>query len=89
LYIQSFKTYIIIIIGIAQQSSVDGLGYTTLSYATGTETKYFVDNEAHIARPNAALEDTTSFTYKQHATIPHVEENHGGGDVTLYAQGIL
>ncbi|KAF4533338.1 hypothetical protein B566_EDAN002735 [Ephemera danica] len=75
------------IMGVAEKSPMDQRGYTTLSYATGTATKYSVDSTSHVVRADATLEDTTSFTYQQHAAVPHIEQTHGGADVTLFATG--
>ncbi|XP_065335187.1 alkaline phosphatase-like isoform X2 [Cloeon dipterum] len=73
------------ILGIAQRSKADGLNFTTLTYASGTDIKYFPFNETHVTRTDPSKEDLTDFKYQHQATFLHDEANHGGGEVTVYA----
>ncbi|XP_059479347.1 alkaline phosphatase, tissue-nonspecific isozyme-like [Neocloeon triangulifer] len=75
------------IMGIAYKSKSDALNYTTLSYATGTEIKFYPFNATHVTRPDPSTEDVESFEYKQHSAISTDEGVHGGGEVTAYAIG--
>ncbi|KAG8240334.1 hypothetical protein J437_LFUL000809 [Ladona fulva] len=74
------------ILGIASASKINGREYTTLSYANGVGFKYNCsEGKALWEDPKEAK--TTSFEYKQQATVLQDEETHGGGDVTIYATG--
>jgi alkaline phosphatase len=83
--IQGLKIYILI--GIAEKSKTDGLNYTTLTYATGTEIKYFAVNATHISRTDPSRENLRDFLYQQQSTISTDEALHGGSDVAVYAKG--
>lgn len=75
--------------GVAQHSKMDGVPYTTLTYATGGPAGFQVDtdNAGKPMRRNPANEDTASFDYVQQVTILTDENTHGGGDVTIHAIG--
>lgn len=73
--------------GIADKSKIDSLNYTTLTYATGTEIKYFAVNATHISRKDPSDEYLADFRYQQQSTIATEEAVHGGGDVAVYAKG--
>lgn len=73
--------------GIADKSKTDGLNYTTLTYVTGTEIKYFAVNATHVTRTDPSKENLADFRYQQQSTISTDEAKHGGSDVTVYAKG--
>ncbi|KOB71286.1 putative Alkaline phosphatase, tissue-nonspecific isozyme [Operophtera brumata] len=79
--------------GIAQASRWDSTNYTTLSYGTGgpDSMHYYAETNAagqvEVKRRDPSLEDTNDFYYEQVAGIRTDENTHGGGDVTVYAQG--
>jgi alkaline phosphatase len=73
--------------GIAEKSKTDALNYTTLTYATGTEIKYFAVNATHISRTDPSTEYLADFRYQQQSTISTDEAVHGGSDVAVYAKG--
>lgn len=77
------------ILGIAQESRYDHTNYTTLSYSTGGpgSMHYYADGDGQVRRRDPSLENTGDFYYEQVAGIRTDENTHGGGDVTVYAQG--
>lgn len=75
--------------GIADESRIDQIPYTTLSYSTGGQNNiaYEVINGT-LRRINPRINDTTDFEYSQQAAIITDEAHHGGGDVIVYSTGI-
>lgn len=72
---------------------MDGVPYTTLSYATGASNNYHYyaemvnSNEPRVFREDPTKSTTTDFGYSQHAGILTDEALHGGGEVIVYATG--
>ncbi|KAK0086100.1 hypothetical protein PV325_003773 [Microctonus aethiopoides] len=77
------------ILGVAQNSRIDGIPFTTLSYSTGGPNNmgYNVTSSGQVFRIDPLLYDTEDFNYSQQATIITDEAYHGGGDVAIYAAG--
>lgn len=74
--------------GIADKSKHDDIPYTTLTYATGAKINFQYNQNGHyVSRDDPEKHDTTSRQYAQQAAILTDRETHGGGDVTVYAQG--
>ncbi|XP_053685599.1 alkaline phosphatase-like [Sabethes cyaneus] len=77
------------ILGIADISDMDGLPYTTLSYANG-QGYYETYNPDNLAeRLNIFEQDFTVHNKRYPATAPLSSETHGGEDVNVYASGPL
>lgn len=77
------------ILGIARNSKMDNVPYTTLLYTTGGPSSFQMETNAagHIQRKSPLLEDTTAYTYVQQAAIKTDENGHAGSDVTIHATG--
>lgn len=81
------------ILGASEKSKVDGVPYTTLSYATGASNNYHYyaemvnSNEPRVFREDPSKSITTDFEYSQQAGILTDEALHGGGEVIIYATG--
>ncbi|XP_046388952.1 alkaline phosphatase-like [Ischnura elegans] len=75
------------ILGIAAKSMMDGVDFTTLSYASGVGYHYSCNKSGVVMRSNPAEADTSSFDYVQQSAIWREEGTHGGGDVPVYATG--
>ncbi|XP_066997238.1 alkaline phosphatase, tissue-nonspecific isozyme [Anabrus simplex] len=77
------------IVGLAGNSKIDKIPYTSLNYATGDmyAFKYTINEKNKVVRQNPLQEDYTSFEYHQQAAILTDEALHGGGDVAVYAIG--
>ncbi|XP_055316563.1 alkaline phosphatase-like [Sitodiplosis mosellana] len=77
------------ILGIARNSKIDGIPYTTLLYTTGGPNGFQVDldSEGKVQRRNPSNEDTSGYTYIQQAAIKTDENAHAGSDVTIHATG--
>lgn len=78
------------IFGIAQNSKMDQIPYTTLNYATGGPGgfQYEVDSTTgQVKRRNPSLEDTEAFSYVQQVGILTDENTHSGVDVGVHAIG--
>lgn len=78
------------IFGIAQNSKVDNVPYTTLNYATGGPggLQYAVDPATGaVTRRDPSLQDTEDFAYVQQAGIVTDENTHSGVDVSVHAMG--
>ncbi|GAB0093480.1 Alkaline phosphatase [Sergentomyia squamirostris] len=75
------------ILGVAQNSNIDRMPFTTLSYANGGG--YFnTYNELGDTRINiTGLYDLSDPEFKFFATVPLNTESHGGDDVGVYASG--
>ncbi|CAL8129990.1 unnamed protein product [Orchesella dallaii] len=72
------------ILGIAGLSDVDGLPYTTISYANGPGYKHPGANGDRYDLANDPLFD---LEYTQMTGLPLIEETHGGEDVSIYSRG--
>ncbi|XP_033726608.1 alkaline phosphatase, tissue-nonspecific isozyme-like [Pecten maximus] len=59
---------------------MDGVPYTTLSYANGPGHRYGYRNISDVI-------NSTSLDFKQETTVPLRSETHGGEDVAIYARG--
>lgn len=76
--------------GIADYSKHDRVAYTTLTYATGSKINYqYTGKSNYVSRDDPSYTDTTNIDYAQQAAILTDKETHGGGDVPVYATGIL
>ncbi|XP_037025611.1 alkaline phosphatase [Bradysia coprophila] len=77
------------IFGIAQKSKIDGIPYTTLTYATGGPNGFQVENDEHgmPRRRDPTTQDTTAYDYVQQVAILTDENAHTGSDVAVYAIG--
>lgn len=78
------------IFGIAQNSKVDDVPYTTLNYATGGPDGFQVDVDpvtGKATRRNPSLQATDSFNYVQQVGILTDENTHSGVDVSVHAIG--
>ena len=79
-----------------------GLPYTTLSYANGPgwtggaqrkqfdshrETQVVANYPGNQLRPDLTAVDTSASNYLQEASVPLLNETHGGEDVSIYASG--
>ncbi|ODM87869.1 Membrane-bound alkaline phosphatase, partial [Orchesella cincta] len=72
------------ILGFADKSDVDGLPYTTISYANGPGYKHPGANGDRYDLTNDPLNDKD---YKQMTGLPLIEETHGGDDVCIFSNG--
>ena len=78
-----------ICVGIADNAD-DGTPYTTLSYAVvGNRNYHFKAVNGSVVREDPSQVDTTSYAYRQQGAIKHIQNNHGGSDVFVYATGNL
>lgn len=68
------------IFGIAENSTIDHMPYTSLLYSTGPG---YTPN----GRQNIAGIDTTYKNYRQQAAVPRKSVTHSGEDVAVYATG--
>lgn len=70
-------------------SKIDGVPYTTLTYATGGPRNYQYETTpgGNIQRKDPTNSNTTSYTYNQQAGIVNDEATHGGVDVPVFATG--
>lgn len=68
------------IFGIAENSTIDNLPYTSLLYSTGPG---YTGN----GRQNITGIDTTNKDYRQQAAVPRKSVTHSGEDVAVYATG--
>ncbi|XP_055910082.1 alkaline phosphatase isoform X2 [Eupeodes corollae] len=68
-----------------EPSDVDGLPYTTLSYANGPSYNQHFNNKK--TRLDLREVDVLNKEYKYASTVPQVDETHGGGDVAVFANG--
>lgn len=77
------------ILDVAQESKIDHIPYTTLTYGTGGPASFqmVVDESGMVHRRDPTLENTAAFDYVQQAAILTEENTHGGSDVTLHARG--
>lgn len=77
------------ILGIARNSKMDNVPYTTLLYTTGGSASFQmeINKDGQIQRKSPLSEDTTAFTYVQQAAIKSDENAHAGSDVTIHATG--
>ncbi|XP_022195300.2 alkaline phosphatase isoform X1 [Nilaparvata lugens] len=76
------------ILGIAQNSKMDGVPFTTLTYGTGGPNNYQFSREEEVGlRRDPSKNDTTDYGYSQQSTILTEEVQHGGSDVVVYSQG--
>lgn len=67
------------------KSDVDGLPYTTLSYANGPSYyKNFNDGKTRLDLSNVNVLDKE---FKYPSTVPMTDETHDGGDVAIFAHG--
>lgn len=74
--------------GIARESKMDGIPYTTLLYTTGGPDAFQVEfKNDTIQRKNPSYEDTTGYTYIQQAAVKTDENAHEGADVSIHAIG--
>ncbi|XP_065157100.1 alkaline phosphatase-like [Atheta coriaria] len=76
------------ITGIAGNSKIDGIPYTSLLYGIGgpNNYKYQIINET-VFREDPERIDTDDFDYSQQAGVRTHEVPHDGTDVLVYAQG--
>ncbi|XP_035899102.1 uncharacterized protein LOC118506287 [Anopheles stephensi] len=75
------------ILGIGDISDIDGLPYTTLSYANGEGfSQTYVDGNPS-KRIDVSDYDFTNYRQRYLATVPLSSETHGGEDVGVYASG--
>lgn len=75
--------------GIARESKIDKVPYTTLTYATGGPNSFQmeINKDGEIQRKDPSKTDTTSYTYVQQAAIMTDENTHAGADVAIHATG--
>jgi len=71
------------ILGSGDESSTDGLPFTTLTYGNGPGYKQQVDG----VRPDPREEDTEDSEYRYASAVPMETSHHNGEDVVLYARG--
>jgi alkaline phosphatase len=71
-------------LGLGGISNVDGLPYTTLSYANGPG---YRNPSKNGKRKNIQTDNMESINYRQIATVPMVFETHGGDDVLIFSSG--
>ncbi|XP_031628391.1 membrane-bound alkaline phosphatase-like [Contarinia nasturtii] len=73
------------VLGLSSEIAMDGLPYTTLSYANGLGYYYtYHENGTRIDLSNTNLSNPY---HNYPATIPLLSETHGGEDVGIYATG--
>lgn len=77
------------VLGIAGESKLGHVPYTTLLYATGgpKSWQYELDENGKPYRKNPKNDDTTDYTYIQQAAVKTDENAHSGSDVTVHAIG--
>lgn len=76
------------ILGIAQESKVDKVPYTSLLYTTGDASNFQFEKVGEVwQRRNPKKDDTTSFQYSQQTGVLTDEVYHSGSDVAIYARG--
>uniref|UniRef100_A0A224XEP7 Alkaline phosphatase n=1 Tax=Panstrongylus lignarius TaxID=156445 RepID=A0A224XEP7_9HEMI len=76
------------ILGVAGKSRIDGVPYTTLSYAvSGPDNYHYSVVDGKVVREDPSKVDTLDFKYSQQAAILSHESYHGGGEVVVYATG--
>ncbi|CAL8096102.1 unnamed protein product [Orchesella dallaii] len=72
------------ILGVAENSDIDGLPYTTISFANGPG---FRNQTSNGLRPNVSEDDMKKVDYKYFAGLPSKYETHGGDDVFIFSKG--
>ncbi|XP_055619749.1 membrane-bound alkaline phosphatase-like [Toxorhynchites rutilus septentrionalis] len=75
------------VLGIADTSEIDGLPYTTLSYANGKGYHETYDPANLAERLDISEYDFTYYKQRYPGTVPLSSETHGGEDVNVYASG--
>ncbi|XP_055677995.1 alkaline phosphatase isoform X1 [Lutzomyia longipalpis] len=77
------------IFGVAQNSRIDNIPYTTLTYGTGGPGGYQVevDGDGKVHRRDPTLDDTEDYKYIQQVAVLTDENIHGGVDVAVHAMG--
>lgn len=77
------------IFGIARNSKIDNIPYTTLLYATGGPDAFQMElNEKdQIQRQSPLKYNTKEYTYVQQAAVRTDENAHTGDDVSIHATG--
>lgn len=76
------------ILGIASVSSVDGVPYTTLTYAVGNKEAYhYKAVNGSVVREDPTKVNTSAWDYHHQAAVPTSRNPHGGHDVFAYASG--
>lgn len=78
------------IFGIAQNSKMDAIPYTTLNYATGGPDGFRYDIVGSTVKrrdPSAPSLNTEAFNYVQQVGILTDENTHSGVDVAVHAKG--
>lgn len=75
------------ILGIARNSKMDGIPYTTLLYATGGPDSFQmeVNSEGKVQRQNPLNNDINGYTYIQQAAVKTDENAHGGAGYTFFS----
>jgi len=71
------------ILGIAENSDMDDLPYTTISFANGPGFR----NHTNGLRPNVSLDNINKIDYRQYTGVPTKYETHGGDDVFIFSKG--
>lgn len=71
------------ILGVAQNSDVDNLPYTTISFANGPGFRNHTDG----LRANVSADNLDKIDYRQHTGVPLKYETHGGEDVFIFSKG--
>lgn len=73
----------------AQNSKIDKVPYTTLTYATGGSAGFQVevDPSGKAVRRDPSKDNTVAYDYVQQVSILTDENTHGGGDVPVLAMG--
>lgn len=71
------------ILGIAENSDMDHLPYTTIAFANGPGFRNHTDGKRH----NVADDKYTDINYRYYAGIPSKYETHGGDDVFIFSKG--
>ncbi|ODN05890.1 Alkaline phosphatase, tissue-nonspecific isozyme [Orchesella cincta] len=72
------------ILAVAENSDIDGLPYTTISFANGPG---FRNQTSNGLRPNVSEDDLMKIDYRQFAGLPSKYETHGGDDVFIFSKG--
>ena len=76
------------ILGIAEDSKIDKIPFTSLLYTTGDASNFqFTTDGKTVQRKSPKESDTTSFEYSQQTGILTDEVHHSGSDVAIYARG--
>lgn len=73
------------ILGLSDDKSLDGLPYTTLSYANGVG--FYHTYHMNGTRIDLSQNDLTDPFYRYPAAVPLTSETHAGEDVGIYASG--